>query len=46
VLHEVLTIAQVIAIACIMSASIGSTFGVKRDSAKEVTADEIPADVL
>lgn len=49
VLHEVLTWTQWAAIACIMSASMGSTFGAKsagEGAGKDVTAGDVPADVL
>lgn len=45
VLHEVLSWMQWVGIVCIMSASIGTTFGVKKGPA-ETDLESIPADVL
>ncbi len=44
VLSEILTWTQWVAIACIMSASIGTAFGAKKES--ESKLEDVPADVL
>lgn len=45
VLSEILTLTQWIAIACIMSASIGTAFGATKESG-ESKLEDVPADVL